>query len=395
VHLITLSTYSGLVEAIYEAGLDPKKWDAFLVRLSRSLNGVWIALHCHDHVANINVGMLSQHYDPDYAATYRRDYARINPWSRAARVAAVGRAQTSEELVDPRILRKSQFYNEWVRPQEDIGTGAGITLFRDAQRFVRLSANLRFRDAERMQGDLVALLNMLAPHLHRSLTLARRLRGRHFGADLIGVLDGLPDAVFLLDSRGRVLHANARAECLRGEGDFFGYDRAGRLVLNDPVADNAVSRALRAIAKSEYMDLPGLIIARGSRSGATAEATVAPIPSRWDSDDSDLRSWFQHEGPVAIVCLGRSGARHTPDPGNLSLRFDLTPAEAAISLALCDGETLRGHAERRGISIHTARKQLKSVFEKTGTGRQSQLVALLVGMGTSGHAARRTGPLLD
>ncbi len=318
----------------------------------------------------------------------------LNPWSRAARAAAVGRAQASEALVDPRALRRSQFYNEWVRPQEDIGTGAGITLYRDAQRFVRLSANLRYRDAERVQEDLITLLDMLAPHLRRSLALARQLRGQYLGADLVGVLDGLPAAVFLLDARRRVVHANAAAERLRGEDDFLGYDREGRLVLNDPEADNAVARGLHAIANSDYMDLPGIITARGSRSYATVEATVAPVPWRWEGP-SDMQGWFQNDGPAAIVCLAGCGTRNAPDAGSLSLRFDLTPAEAALSLALCEGETLRSHADRRGISVHTARKQLKSVFEKTGTGRQSQLVALLAGTGTSHATARRIAPLLD
>jgi DNA-binding CsgD family transcriptional regulator len=64
---------------------------------------------------------------------------------------------------------------------------------------------------------------------------------------------------------------------------------------------------------------------------------------------------------------------------SLSSRFLLTPAEAQIALGIADGETLAAIAEARGVSVSTARTQLKSVFAKTGTHRQAELVALLVG----------------
>ena len=64
---------------------------------------------------------------------------------------------------------------------------------------------------------------------------------------------------------------------------------------------------------------------------------------------------------------------------SLRSRFYLTPAEAQIALSIADAETLAAVAEVRGVSVSTARTQLKSVFVKTGTHRQAELVVLLVG----------------
>jgi DNA-binding CsgD family transcriptional regulator len=64
---------------------------------------------------------------------------------------------------------------------------------------------------------------------------------------------------------------------------------------------------------------------------------------------------------------------------SLRSRFDLTPAEAQIALGIAGGKTLAAIAEARSVSVSTAREQLKSVFVKTGTHRQAELVALLVG----------------
>jgi DNA-binding CsgD family transcriptional regulator len=64
---------------------------------------------------------------------------------------------------------------------------------------------------------------------------------------------------------------------------------------------------------------------------------------------------------------------------SLRSRFMLTPAEVQIALGIAEGKTLASIAKVRGVAVSTARGQLKSVFVKTGTHRQAELVALLVG----------------
>lgn len=54
--------------------------------------------------------------------------------------------------------------------------------------------------------------------------------------------------------------------------------------------------------------------------------------------------------------------------------FGLTPAEARLAARLKDGLSLKEASEELGISINTARNQIKSVFEKLGVNRQSDLI---------------------
>ncbi len=51
--------------------------------------------------------------------------------------------------------------------------------------------------------------------------------------------------------------------------------------------------------------------------------------------------------------------------------------EAAIAAALASGRSIDEFAASQRISLNTARTHLKSIFAKTGTRRQAQLVALL------------------
>ena len=62
----------------------------------------------------------------------------------------------------------------------------------------------------------------------------------------------------------------------------------------------------------------------------------------------------------------------------LRSRFGLTPAEARLALHLVAGETLRSAEVKLSISYETARTHLKSIFSKTGTSRQAELVVAIV-----------------
>jgi DNA-binding CsgD family transcriptional regulator len=66
-------------------------------------------------------------------------------------------------------------------------------------------------------------------------------------------------------------------------------------------------------------------------------------------------------------------------PTQLFLRktYGLTAAEAHLALRLLVGQSLRNVARVLGITYETARNRLKSIFRKTGTHRQGELVALL------------------
>ena len=59
-------------------------------------------------------------------------------------------------------------------------------------------------------------------------------------------------------------------------------------------------------------------------------------------------------------------------------RFDFTPAEARLVVHIVTGTSLKSSAKAFGVSYETVRRQVKSVFHKTGTHRQSELVLTIL-----------------
>ena len=75
---------------------------------------------------------------------------------------------------------------------------------------------------------------------------------------------------------------------------------------------------------------------------------------------------------MALKCLIRRQLAQ-----NLHNRFGLTGAETGLAAEILKGDGLAAAARRRSISVTPARAQLPSIFEKTGTHRQAELVHLL------------------
>lgn len=65
------------------------------------------------------------------------------------------------------------------------------------------------------------------------------------------------------------------------------------------------------------------------------------------------------------------------DPLFLGSMFNLTPAEARLAAAMVTGRPLKEIAQSFDLSVETLRSQLKSMFRKTQTDSQGDLIALL------------------
>jgi len=69
------------------------------------------------------------------------------------------------------------------------------------------------------------------------------------------------------------------------------------------------------------------------------------------------------------------------DPSRLAATFGLSPRQAALTGLLAEGATLAQAAVALGIAVDTARWHLRTVFERTGTHRQIDLVRLALQAG--------------
>ncbi|MEP0315128.1 MULTISPECIES: hypothetical protein [Alphaproteobacteria] len=357
-----------IVACIYESVHAPESWEDFLSILCNLSGAYSAALHCHDTEFDRNIGIAAHGLDPGYLTSYRTEFSPLNPWTPHIIHAPVGFVQRGDASVDPADLLNGRFYNEWLRPQEDLRGSAGVTVWRNSSRFIRLSCSLRHKDQDKLEG-LLSTLELVAPHLQSAvrLTQSKRPIDEHFD----GLFSALGGAFWLLDGHATVCFASCAAEQIQRTGSMVSIDRSGVLRIADSVAHEAVTKALSEIASGDLLSLRPISVWDGSH---VTEAFVSPF--REGSHTNCLvDGWLKKNQPIAALYMPPPTRRR--EPGESFDGFRLTTTEKALCYSLCTGQSLRQYSEMRGVSVQTARKQLKSIFAKTGIGRQSQLVAIM------------------
>jgi DNA-binding CsgD family transcriptional regulator len=82
--------------------------------------------------------------------------------------------------------------------------------------------------------------------------------------------------------------------------------------------------------------------------------------------------------PLAVAVIGSGGHDRLAAARR---RFNLSEAETQVVGAIASGQSVSEFARRRGVSVNTARNQLRSAMLKAGVSRQVQLAPLLDQLG--------------
>jgi DNA-binding CsgD family transcriptional regulator len=206
----------------------------------------------------------------------------------------------------------------------------------------------------------------LAPHFRRMVSLSAKLtRGR--SAAGLDALEAMGVPAVLLDWRRSVAQSNSLLEPLLGAGVQLSN---GRLMATDRASDVELQALIRRVcgpSSARAKDAPPIVaLRRHGRRPLVVEAL-------------QLSGAFADKfGFASAILVFRDLDRPSISPAaRLRQVFGLTPAEALLAERLLEGGDLRSVADSIGTSRETVRSQLKSIFAKTDTHRQSELVALI------------------
>ena len=213
-------------------------------------------------------------------------------------------------------------------------------------------------------------MERLAPHLRRMVKLSGFFNNAR-GITGLEILDTLAEAAVLIAADRSVIEMNAPARALLEDNP-----RAIRLVNGRLTAIHADSnRALHALVGQAVR----------LRAGFTDAARAVPIPILRPgrrplvAEVVDLPAFVTrlHSEARVIVLLRDPDAAPRTSAETLQSILGLTEAEATFAVLLANGDSIDRAAEFLGIARETARHRLKSIFAKTDTHRQGELVALL------------------
>jgi len=365
------------LETIYGTALDDTRWSELFGQLRQATGVPYFALHGYDNNLQSKSIALLDGLDETHKTAFQDYYWEINPWLPGIARAPIGKAIYAEDFSPEEIVLKSEFYNDWARPMDNAGTGGGVVLFRDETRFLSLGGNIPFKHRDTIQDNWLQLIDMLSPHLRNAFELRRQLVGRQLtDATYLTALDSIGNAVFLLTLKGQVSYSNPAAHRLMQDGRLVYQDKFGALRPHESRAARTFGKALYDIGLGLPERGPLQLVINARDGGSKAVANLAPFtpdPAKIDK----FAAFAASDVPRAILTITLPQHHKAPGPETLAALYRLTPAETQLALALYEGESLFDFADRRKVSRHTVRNQLRKVFEKTGVNSQSKLLSEL------------------
>ncbi len=295
-----------------------------------------------------------------------------------------GTTMMGTDLVPYEALVQTPFYQHTFQPM-DVGQVCSSIVFDavDAHKIPTVIVVYRSeRDAlfERLQVEILRRLNL---HVSRALGVMFHLRDSAFQvAASHAALDRLASGVVLLDARGAVQFSNAAAQqhlraqkAVRLNAGVGAGDRltlAPRLHQNEGHFQKALREAVQPLAGvPDHFSNALLLPDADGKPGCVVH--VAPL-----GQASALSVGV--DAPRAIVFLYDLAAASRVPATLLSELFGLTPAEARAALQMLQGGTAEDMAQRLGVTPHTFKSQLKTVYAKSGTHRQADLLKMLLAL---------------
>lgn len=245
----------------------------------------------------------------------------------------------------------------------ELGEHLGGVAELSTNRYLALVLHRASTDERPFSAEDEAFLSGLMPHARQAVRLSDRIAEADEGNELLlGAVDLMRVGVVVCDRDARILWANraarrfvARSACLSDVG--------GRLRCSTP-SDSAALRGLIA----EALDIvpssgPPGCLNLGSHDARVVQVLAMALPG--PGANASTR---------AVLFVAEPEASLELSPTSISALFGLSGAEARLTAALSNGRSVSEYAAERGISVGTARVQLKRALAKTSTARQSELV---------------------
>jgi DNA-binding CsgD family transcriptional regulator len=360
---------SSLLEAALAAASDDLQWPIFLDALSSELRASTMSLFLSDPVGQQSTIQFAVGKDPSYVKAYNEHFATVSPffgdWSHERWREGV--IERSAEVCPDRLLLRTEYYNDWLRPQRIHHLARGVVA-REGQASWVLSFG-RPKGSGSFTAQEMALFGAILPGLRGALQLRHHLLVARSERDAASAaFDALRIGVIFLDACDSPIRINSRAQAILDAADGLKVERG--MLSASCSTDTARLRRLIGQARDttrQAIHSGGGTIALNRPSGREPlHAVVTPLP----------RDHFSSGSGVAVsVVFVMERERESPvDHEVVRSLYGLTDAEAAVVEGLVRGLTLRQISAERRASIHTVRTQMKSVLSKTGAGRQAELV---------------------
>jgi DNA-binding CsgD family transcriptional regulator len=359
------------VGQIYEAAADPEKLASLSTVVQSAMDVGSALLFVSNHQTGELIQLLgtSQNFDAKAQADYRTHYHNTNPWYQAAKNKKGVFIKHGAELISYNEFDKTEFRADWCKRVGIYHFLGGTAPVKEGVAVAVGMHKLKGQDA--FGDDEKRVFSILLEHIVRCCQLADKI-GTFASRELLTyeMLNRLNVGFVLVDSECRPIHVNALAEKLLRASRWLTYSQ-GRVRPIHPAAHAAFEKHVgdAASASAGNRLAAGGVIALRDPIEPPLAFSIMPFSSK-------TLGLGVEQAAVAIM-FADPDQKQIATPTSIAKIFGLTMAESRLVAELLKGNTLVKAARSIGISPNTAKTQLQSIFLKTDTSKQSEVVALV------------------
>jgi DNA-binding CsgD family transcriptional regulator/PAS domain-containing protein len=229
-------------------------------------------------------------------------------------------------------------------------------------------------DRREFDADEETFARTLTPHLQQVFRIDGQLRAAKSHAhDLKVAIDNVRCGLVLCESDGRVCWANEAARHIFAKREVV-WACGERLMTSSTTDTVALRRTIAEAAREDggFGKTQERVLVLGRDSAAEPlHLMMQPVSN---DNGGDTHALNMRSRPRVLVMLSSPSAAPALPATLIGSLFALSPAESRLAAALCRGQTVDDYARNAGVTIGTARFQLKQVLAKVQVTRQSDLI---------------------
>lgn len=364
---------------IYSAAAGRTSWEEALASLCFALNAWAIQLLAIDKKTG---GILFSHMGGggsviDHLA-YIRTYNRTDPRTPILLGSSTTGWLHCHHYLSDEVVAQNSFYQDFLIPAG--GRYVSGTKLVDDDLLTVLIGVHRGHGSEPLGEIEISFLEKLRIHLVEAMAIYRHLAVKHNESSIgYAILNGLHHPTILIDGGRSIRFENESAKKLLKSKQCITNSQGFLSCVNVNDNNNLVAELMDLMRSNIEITNPirrylRLHNASGNNTVGVCLSVLRP---------KEVMGAFGG-AQVVMVVIHDTVNTAKPDPFMLAEVFDLTPAEVQVATAISEGHSLEEIAKRRSVAIGTIREQLKSLFSKTQTNRQSDLVRRLIALSLVG-----------
>ncbi|QWG21562.1 LuxR family transcriptional regulator [Bradyrhizobium sediminis] len=360
---------SELISEIYDAALSPSLWEHVVGKAGRFVGGSAASIFSKSPTSGEGSVYCESGIGPHYRQLYFDKYIKFDPTTTGHYFADVGQPIAVADLMAYDEFLDMRFYKEWVQPQglvdfvsavldKSMTTAAFFGVFRHERDGV-------------VDDDARRRMRLIVPHIRRAVLVGRLFDLKSAeAATFADTLDGLSTGICLVDSLGRIVHANLACHVILDDGNAL-FAAEGRLVARDAKFDCTLQQLFAAAGGGDAaIGTQGIALPLTGQDGARYVVHTLPLTS----------GARRTKGIAATAVFIRRVALETVSPPEVIARtYKLTPTELRVLLAIVEVGGVPEVAAALGVGETTIKTHLRRLFGKTGADRQADLVKIVAG----------------